>query len=226
MYQLKLRKMTNEEFIKSVSLDGEIWKDVVGYEGYYMVSSLGRVFSCKRTIGRANGRSLSVSPKILNHHPLKTGYVRLRLTKGDKKQFPTSVHWLVATSFIDNPNNETEIDHINGIKHDNRVENLRWCSHVQNCNNPITRKFMSESSKTKKNNNVTNAKQIVAISLNDNTIHFFDNITESRKFGFTPTSVCKCCKNKSKSHKGFSFLYLTDYESLINKSKNDLPKTS
>lgn len=52
--------MTNEEFIKSISLEGEIWKDVIGYEGLYMVSSFGRVISLERKV--SNGKSFRIVP--------------------------------------------------------------------------------------------------------------------------------------------------------------------
>ena len=60
-----------------------------------------------------------------------------------------SIHRMIAKLFIPNPNNYNEIDHINGNPLDNRVVNLHWCTHKQNCNNPITRKRRSESLKGK-----------------------------------------------------------------------------
>jgi hypothetical protein len=57
--------MTNEEFIKSISLEGEIWKDVVGYEGSYLVSNLGKVCSLQRKVNVGNGGWRILNPKIL-----------------------------------------------------------------------------------------------------------------------------------------------------------------
>ena len=65
--------MTNEEFIKSISLEGEIWKDVVGYEGHYKVSDFGRVCSLQRKISVGNGGWRILQPKILHSHPIKLG---------------------------------------------------------------------------------------------------------------------------------------------------------
>ena len=69
-----------------------------------------------------------------------------------------SVHRAVAELFIPNPNNYNEVDHINGRKNDNRVVNLRWCSHKENCNNNVTRKIMSEKAKEVQNRPEVKAK--------------------------------------------------------------------
>lgn len=73
-----------------------------------------------------------------------------RLNRGYKVFGPHwSVHKAVAMLFIPNPENKPEVDHINGDRLDNRSCNLRWCTHKQNCNNPITRKRVSEAAKNR-----------------------------------------------------------------------------
>jgi len=89
----------------------EIWKDVIGYEGKYKISSLGKVWS--------------KSKGLLNLNPNHYGYIVVSLWKNNER-YNTSVHRLVATHFVDNPNNLPIVDHINNIRHDNNLTNLRW----------------------------------------------------------------------------------------------------
>jgi predicted XRE-type DNA-binding protein len=98
----------------------ELWKDIPGYEGHYQISNLGRVKSIK----------------FKNHRIMKTkvdmGYeqIGLRLPNKIKKFF--KIHRLVAKAFISNPNNYPQVNHKDGNKLNNHVENLEWCSSSQN----------------------------------------------------------------------------------------------
>lgn len=103
----------------------EIWKDVSGYEGYYQASNLGRIKSLKRK----NKKGKILKPWISCH-----GYKCVRLSKnGQLKSF--SVHQLIAIAFLGHKRCGLKrvIDHINNIKHDNRLENLQIVSHRYNC---------------------------------------------------------------------------------------------
>lgn len=123
-------------YIQKISLEGEIWKDVVGYEGLYKCSSFGRVFSCSKKFTFPNGGIRECGLKIHKPYKDRDGYYRMSLYKnGYSKNY--GVHRIVAQCFIDNPNNYPCIDHINGVRDDNRVENLRWCTNKQNANFPL-----------------------------------------------------------------------------------------
>lgn len=124
----------------------EVWKDVVGYEGLYEVSNLGRVKS-KYNKQRATHRA----EHILSQSSCR-GYKHVALCK-DGKMKSLSVHRIVAFAFLNKPEGKDFVDHINTIKDDNRVENLRWCSELENNNNPITREHRSNSKKGMKNPN-------------------------------------------------------------------------
>lgn len=115
------------------SLDGEKWLDVKGFEDFYQISNLGRVLSKRSFIERVNGviqfsKELVMIPFVIN-----SGYERVVLRRGDKQEM-WLVHRLVATHFINNPNNYGYINHIDEDKLNNHASNLEWCTLEYNAN--------------------------------------------------------------------------------------------
>jgi hypothetical protein len=101
----------------------EIWKDVVGYEGKYKVSSLGRI--------KSSPKPKRTTEKILKPLPNKVGYLMVDLGDGVKiKRFLT--HRLVAEAFIPNPCNKEQVNHIDGVKGNNVLSNLEWVTRSEN----------------------------------------------------------------------------------------------
>lgn len=150
-------------------MTNEIWRDVVGFEGLYRISSSGRVMNKRDKILKtfAQGEYDGV-------HLMKSG-----------KRYNKKIHRLVAEAFLDNPEGKREVDHINTIKNDNRVENLRWVTPKENMNNSLTRKNLS----------VGIGKKVIC--LNNNKI--FKSMTEASKYYNTSiTSISQCCNNKAK----------------------------
>lgn len=94
----------------------EVWKDIEGYEGYYQVSNLGRVKSFKCN-----------SPKILKNGKCTMGYYMVSLNNSSRR-----IHRLVAETFIQNPSNKKTVNHKNGVKGDNHVDNLEWATQKEN----------------------------------------------------------------------------------------------
>lgn len=113
----------------------ETWKPIKGYEGLYEISNLGNVKSLMRihTI-KIDGRDPYTrinKEKILKQRVNKDKYHTIKLhLNGKKKEYP--IHRLVAGAFIENPLNKPEVNHDNGIKSDNKVENLTWMTRSEN----------------------------------------------------------------------------------------------
>ena len=211
--------MTNQEFIESISLPNEEWRDVVGYEGYYIASNIGRVISLLRYVRHPSGGKKIIKPHLMCLKKCKSGYLTVYLSKNGISK-DCLVHRIVATAFIPNPNNKPQIDHIDRDKTNNIVENLKWCTGSENMSNPLTIAILKEMNVGRKHPN--NHHPTVALK-DGKLIYVFNKLTDCKKYGFNNTVVSSICVGRRKTHKGFTFMYLSDYENLINKSKNSLP---
>ena len=123
--------MADKKNLSIEPLPNEEWRDVVGYEGLYQVSNLGRVKSLSRRIVYKDGREYNYPSKVLKNQKISTGYIGVMLYGVDeKKQY--YVHRLVAETFVPNPNNLSYVNHKDGCKTNNTISNLEWCSHSDN----------------------------------------------------------------------------------------------
>lgn len=132
-------------------MEQEVWKPVVGWEKDYEVSSYGRIRSRDRAVGvRTYGKEThkTIKGRMMTPKYDKDGYfvIHLRDTLNGRNRL-LKLHRLVAEAFIENPNDYPQVDHINGIKDDNRVENLRWCTCKQNLNFDLAVRNKSEATR-------------------------------------------------------------------------------
>lgn len=111
--------------------NNEVWRDIKGYPGY-QISSLGRVWNVK-------------TQRMLKPSEMPSGYCQINLVAANGKRKKELVHRLVAINFIDNPEGKPEVNHINHIRNDNRLENLEWVTHGEN--NTLGRKQPYKHSK-------------------------------------------------------------------------------
>ena len=121
----------------------EVWKAIKGYEGLYEVSNMGRVSSLDRIV-KSRGFYIIRKGAIKKLLTDRKGYLYVFLSKNNIEK-THRVHRLVADAFIPNPDNKPEVDHINTIRSDNRVENLRWVTSKENSENEISHKKQKDS---------------------------------------------------------------------------------
>lgn len=104
----------------------EEWRDIPGYEGFYQASSQGKIRRIKSAQGTKQGR-------LLNPYQTPQGYLRVRFGKTRESQRPHLVHRVILTTFVSPPpHHNSQGNHLNGDKTDNRVENLEWLSPREN----------------------------------------------------------------------------------------------
>lgn len=108
----------------------EVWVDIAGFEGLYKISNIGRVMRLRKEIVRPIGNNYFTEEAIMSTYNL-TGYRCIVLTK-NKRTHRLRVHRLVAQAFIPNPENKPQVNHINAIRDDNRVQNLEWVDNREN----------------------------------------------------------------------------------------------
>lgn len=199
----KRRYMSNTTYMN----EEEVWLPVNmdGYRNLYQVSSCGRVRSMDRLVTRAKGcKPYFRKGVIMKAKVVQTGYPMVALcANGKVKSF--CVHRLVALTFIDNPNNYPCIDHVNTIRTDNRVSNLRWCTQKMNSNNPISRVHLSHSLRKsgwkiseKLINRPDLSKPVAQIdALTNRVIKVWPSIAEAaRRMGLNKANL-ECCANST-----------------------------
>lgn len=211
----------------------EIWKPVVGYEGYYEVSNLGRVKSVERFV-LCKGFPRHVSEKIKNSTIAANGYPCVTLCK-NRKSVQIPIHRILMEAFVPNPENKPAIDHINTIKTDNRLSNLRWVTFKENSNNTITLQHFSndanlETQKQKRlatrkiNKGVTAPITVFQYTKEGTFISEYPSAFEAeRSTNVHNTSIRRVLNDMSKSAGGF--LWFSSKQECVQYKRN-LPKNT
>ena len=147
----------------------------------------------------------------------KRGYIQVRLQtgKGDsrgRKVF--SVHRLVAKAFIPNPNGLPEVNHKNGVKSDNRVNNLEWVSRRENIDHAIQHKlYRSPKAGTGKFNELHDrSRPINQLHKDGSFVRRYPSIHEAGRKGFHPGNICSVLAGRYKTTGGFKWEYADVYK--------------
>lgn len=170
----------------------EVWKDIVGFEGSYMVSNKGRIYSKKTN-------------KVLQKKYNNRKYVTTGLYKDGKPHY-FLVHRLVATHFIDNPENLPQVNHKDENKENNSADNLEWCSNHYNALYG-TRVDRTTNNEKYRESREKMKRKVIGISLDGSKTIYLNSIASAVDHGFSKSGVGSVCRGRKKTHKGYIWKY-------------------
>ncbi len=159
----------------------EVFKDIVGYEGIYQISNLGNVKSLERTclVRRKSNSIRLVKERILKPSKNTGGYLQVMLYSNNGATHSKGnwhlLHRLIAIAFITNPKNKREVNHVNGTKADNRLENLEWATPKENSQHAYINKMKLPLMGETNGNSILTGSKVLDIKnrlKNGESIHF------------------------------------------------------
>lgn len=182
----------------------EIWLPIKNYEGLYEISNLGNVKSLSREYSRIcikpNNKNIKKYTDIYTKKEIflkltlyKKDYIKIKLCKNTvEKNY--SCHRLVAIAFIPNPNNYPQVNHKDGDKQNNNVENLEWCNNSQNIKHAFAIGLSTPPMLNKHGKDCINSKPVIQYDINLNLIKEYESITDASKdTNYNHTTISYAC---------------------------------
>lgn len=181
----------------------EVWKDIEGYEGAYRVSNLGHILSV-RFGPKSNSVPVNPVSKIMRQSRSSSGYLHVQLYKNGKSSTKL-VHILVAQAFIPNPENKPEVNHIDGNKNNNRVDNLEWSTKSENQRHAINIGLRQASPNIGKIGELSkSSKPVLQYDLQGNFVKKWSSYADAaRYYGCSYTSIGNCAHGRHKTCQGY-----------------------
>ncbi len=181
----------------------EIWRDVIGYEGLYQVSSLGRVRSYDRKVRSRYGNLRTIKGRILKILKIWSGYGYVRLSRGRVSKHH-SIHRLVATTFIPNPSNLPCVNHKDENKFNNCVTNLEWCNWRYNANYGTRNTRVSQ----RRRNLESISKPVSQYSKSGELICEYPSAKEAERItGINNANIISCCIGRLHCHSAGGYIW-------------------
>lgn len=185
------------------AMSEECWASVPGFEGVYEVSTHGRVRSIDRRIAHAGSGTQFVRGRLMCAGLDTKGYPRLTLRNGDRKEW-WAVHRLVLSVFLPRPDwREKHVNHIDGIRTNNRLSNLEWCTPAENTMHAYKVIKTLKPPAPRFGSAHANAQPVVGKCIATGEVRHFPSMAETRAAGFNPSDVSACCIGDQRSHAGW-----------------------
>lgn len=196
------------------NLPGEQWVPIKGYEGYYEISNMGRVKALARKV-KAKSSSYIILPEEIRLNRLNNqGYVRLNFSKNRVVEH-LNVHRLVAYAFIPLIPDKPFINHKNGIRHDNRVDNLEWCTTAENVLHGFRSNGRIHPHKNKFGALHCTSKPVIATNIKTKEEIFSGSgLLFADTYLVNVNGIYSVLKGRQKSASGYVFRYATEQEIL------------
>ena len=155
--------------------EGEVWRDITGYEGLYKVSNRGNVYSVERITSQGK----KIGGRTLRLIYSRDGYPQVSLYKNGVMKTKL-VHRLVLEAFIPNPENHPEVNHIDEVKDNNKLSNLEWCTSKHNANHGTRNERLS--------------KKVRAVNVKTGEVLTFDSTVEVQRQGYSGGRASEACR--------------------------------
>lgn len=182
----------------------EVWKDIKGYEGSYQVSSLGNVRSLDRIIVSSSGSRYGIVG--VDMKPYNNKYLFIILSTPELGRKSHSIHRLVASAFIDNPEKKRTVNHKDGNKLNNCVDNLEWNTHGENHKHAFDVLGRKPNCVTGKDHHAS--KCVKKLSKSGCLISKYDSVADaSRDSGLNRRGIARVCRGERDIAYGFRWEY-------------------
>ena len=184
----------------------EIWKPVISTGMSYEVSNLGRVKRLKYSLMRSNGRTQTFKDKIIVQTVANNGYLVANINK-----LTTRIHRVIALTFIPNPLDKPQVNHKNGIRNDNRIENLEWNTNSENKLHGYSIGLTKPTWLGKKSYHHPSSKIVIQSEVNGGFIAEYGSAKDAeRKTGFLQGNISTVCRGERNHTGGYKWRYKND----------------
>lgn len=197
----------------------ELWKDVVGYEGFYKVSNLGRI----KRVEHFDSKNHRYCERILSLNPQKNGYVRVHLSKNGIAEWK-SLHRIVATAFVERKDGCDVVNHLDNNPSNNKAENLEWTTYKGNMEYASSQGRMRYNPKNLKKAQESNKKAVIAIKGSD-TYYFSSQSEAAEALGVRRSHISAACRKEYGYNKvgGYEWEYADEeYQKNVKPQKNKM----